>query len=77
MEEYTIDYDDEPKLVRNASGEPFDRGPQRRTRIKTYTIRKYVDLTTVAAIDAAELTNNSQPLTIKGITRAIDTLWMA
>jgi hypothetical protein len=76
MEEYTRDFDDPPKAVVTPAGEPFDPGPQRLTRVKVYTVKKYVTLEQVAAIDGAELTNNAEPINLKGRQRAVDTLFM-
>lgn len=76
MEEYTKDEDEPPKFVRNAAGEPFDKGPERLTGITAYTIEKFVNAATRAQIKAAKRTNNQTALTILGVSHAIDTLWL-
>jgi hypothetical protein len=79
QEEYTRDFDDPPKLVRNAAGEPFDKGPERLNGVTVYTIRKYVNAAMRTAIRNAKRTNNSGALTIEGQSHDEDTLllWSA
>jgi hypothetical protein len=68
--------DAEGNAVVNAAGAPFTNPPERQEGSKVYTIEKFVNATTKAAIDAAYLTNNEASVTIKGTTWAADELWM-
>jgi hypothetical protein len=77
MEEYVVDYDVPPKYVRNASGEPFDQGPQRKGKTRLYTIRKYVTLATLFALSNAEDTNNDRPQLIRGFLYDEDELLLS
>jgi hypothetical protein len=77
LEEYLWDYDTTPKAVVNAAGEPFDKQPERLKHVKVYTITKYVNGTTKAAIEAAIETNNSGTITLRGINYTVDLLLLA
>jgi hypothetical protein len=77
MEEYTLDASSPPKPVRNASGEPFERGPERRARVVLYTIRKYVTPATANQAWPSLFTTNEGAKIIKGNTHAAGTLALA
>jgi hypothetical protein len=75
--EYFKDRDTPPKYVRNAAGEPFDRGPERIEDELIFTIRKFVSAATYASILNALHTNNNSPKTIKGYVFDSNTLLLA
>jgi len=62
LEEYAEDEGDPPAPVQNASGEPYDHGPQRKIGWEVYTVKKYVNAATREAIRDLKWTNNSQAM---------------
>jgi hypothetical protein len=75
LEDYSVDAEGE--AVRNRAGEPFETLPQRAAGIKVYSIRKFVDATGKAAIEASRNTTNDASQSIDGQSHAIDTLWLS
>lgn len=71
-EPYYTDAEDNP--VRNTAGEPYSTYPTRDSGVTVYTIKKYVNATTKAAIRAARKTNNAGAVTIDGTSHDEDTL---
>lgn len=69
--------DAEGTKVVNTADAPFTNPPERQEGVKVYTIEKFVNAATKAAIDAAYNTNNNAAVIIKGRTWAADELWMA
>jgi hypothetical protein len=74
MEQYTKDAEGTPVL--NSALDPFDQNPERQTNVRVYEFRKYVGASTLAALQAAENTNNAAAKTIKGRSYPTDTLWL-
>lgn len=77
MEPYEVDATTPtPLVVRNSAGDRFDQMPERQVGVGVFQIRKFVDATGRAAIDAVWNTVNNGTKMIDGVSCAAGTLWM-